>query len=760
MGPQGRYVGRVGALAVALGIGGVIVALPAVASADSDAGTSSSSGSTARHASSSKATQAAGKRITRGPVKPATASPAAAAATQSVLATGGPSGVLVTPLRVGLGAVRGGAAPLAPIAEPLSWVAVAASRRELAGDRILRPTRSVDVAVSAGTVSGTAVLDPSDIELTDPPVLVSPPADALGSAVRSFIDRHLPGWKPIADELAPIVADGIQDFLANGSVSAEVARLAANTAVLQFFSTKVSSALGSYWGVPPAVGTVIGDAAANFVRNTLGNTGVQAALDVLAHAVSPTPDQYGAITAGLAGGNLAPLGEYLTSIVPQSATPIAAFLSNPTVQAVLASATSAAVIDLTRGPDLPGWLGNLVAGSVSAALGSSPAASAVGTALGDAVQGLLNNTPAMQGLATVVGAAVPAILGTPNVSAAVADAITQLGTDIVNGAHWLTALDRAWWGLRFDSSFQSALSAAAGDALSSLATNPAVVSAVVAGVASLISDVAADPSARAFVGALLGPTYGPTLLNTLADPASAAQLAATAGTVITGFLGQPGVTAALSTATTQIVSALLAGVPEEDALQGVLQSLQADPAIAAALDATLPAALRSALSAPAVKQVISGLAQGVVSDLLGRTPLNNTVFDPAAGQVTKAAVDALLSNPAAQDLIGSLAEDILNGTPASDIASTLINSVVKSQELQVALGLAVGQGIGALFGDNPVGFFVGQVVGAAAALVIGIVSGAAVLFNLTGAAGAATVPAANSYLVVLRLDQQGRVAAA
>lgn len=750
---------------MALGIGGVIVALPAAASADSDAGTTSSSGSTARHASSGKANPAAGKRATRNPasglVKPATATPTTAAETQPVLATAKPSGVIVTPIRAGLDAARGGAAPLAPIAEPLSWVAVAASRRELAGGRIARPVGLINDTIGQGAVGGAAVVGPSDGAVTDPPVLVSTPSvDALSSAVRNFIDRHLPGWKPIADELAPIVADGIQDLLTNGKVSAEVQRLATNTAVLQFFSAKVTAALGSYWGVPQAVGTVIGDAAANFVRNTLGNTDVQSALDVLAHAVMPTPDQSGVISAGLAGGDLRPLGEYLTSMVPQSAGQITTFLSNPTVQAALASATSNAVIDLTQGADLPAWLGNLVAGSVSAALGSSPAATAVGDALGNAAQGLLSNTKAMQGLATAVGAAVPTILGTPNVAAAVADAVTQLGTGVLNGTHWLTALDQAWRGLRFDASFQSALSAAAGGALSSLATNSEVVSAVVAGVASLIGDVAADPSARAFVGALLGPTYGPTLLNTLADPASAAQLAATAGTVISGFLGQPGVVAALSTATTQIVTVLLAGTPLTDAVLGALQALQADPAITAALNATLPAALGSALSAPAVKQAISGLAQGIVGDLIDRTSLNNTVFDPAAGQVTKAAVDALLSNPAAQGLISSLAGDILNGTPTSDVATTLINSVVKSPELQVALGLAVGQGIGALFGDNPVGFLVGQVVGAAAALVIGMVSGAAVLFNLAGGSGTATVPAANSYLVVLRLDQLGRVAAA
>ena len=151
--------------------------------------------------------------------------------------------------------------------------------------------------------------------------------------MRNFIDSHLPGWTPIADQLAPIVADGIQDLLSNGAVGAEVARLASNDMILQFVSTKVASALGSYFGVPQSVGTVVGDAAANFVRNTLGNAGVQSALDVIASAVRPSEDQYAAIAAGLAANDIAPLSTYLKSVVANSSGEIATFLGDATVRA-------------------------------------------------------------------------------------------------------------------------------------------------------------------------------------------------------------------------------------------------------------------------------------------------------------------------------------------------------------------------------------------------------------------------------------------
>ncbi|MGV1089584.1 MAG: hypothetical protein ACOYBX_16535, partial [Mycobacterium sp.] len=80
-------------------------------------------------------------------------------------------------------------------------------------------------------------------------------------------------------------------------------------------------------------------------------------------------------------------------------------------------------------------------------------------------------------------------------------------------------------------------------------------------------------------------------------------------------------------------------------------------------------------------------------------------------------------------------------------------SVLGSPALQFALGAAVGQGIGSLFGDNPVGFIVAQVTGAAASIAIGMASGLAALINLfnpgfiTSLFGGNSSPAASVYRV-------------
>ncbi|EHB56112.1 hypothetical protein MycrhDRAFT_3306 [Mycolicibacterium rhodesiae JS60] len=722
MGQQGRYIGRVGALAVALGIGGFLAALPAVADADTGAG------------NSGKTTSSAGKPAPRNAAKagPRTPKPAPAASVKP--------GVVSAASRAPLDRLGSGG-PLAPVTESLSWAALAVTRRE----RLATSARLIDTVPSRGIVSSTTALVPSASDTGDAPLAAGATASpALNTAVRNFIDTHLPGWTSIADELAPIVADGIADLLSNGAVSAEVQRLVTNTAIRQFVSTKISTALTYYLGVPSSVGTVVGNAAVNLATTVLGNAGVQSALDVLANAVRPDSAQNTAIAAALEAGDTAPLASYLKSVVANSTDEIATFLSTPAFGAALAAGASQAVIDLTSGPAVPTWLGDLAGGWVSQALGGGAAAEGLGNAVGNAVQGLLSNTNAMQGLATVAGAAVTNILGSPGVPAALADFVTQFGSSYLAGTDWIDALDLAWQGLVSNSAFLSSLAPATGSAVYSLATNAGVVAALGSTVTGLVNNIAGNAAVRALIGELLGPEYGPTLVSTLADPTSAAQLAATAGAVVTGFLSQAGVAAALSTAAEDLVAALLAGGSLSDGVLTAFGSLQADAAVVAAFNATVPDALKGVLKAPAVRGVISEVAQGVVADLLDKTPLN---FVATSG-VTKAAVDALVSNPAAQNLIGDLAGEILDGTPPEDLVNTVIAEVVKSPALQIALGQALGQGFGALLGDNPIGYAIGQLAGVGTAAFLLFAFGAANLFGLTGGLTASAVPSGSSYLLI------------
>jgi hypothetical protein len=121
--------------------------------------------------------------------------------------------------------------------------------------------------------------------------------------------------------------------------------------------------------------------------------------------------------------------------------------------------------------------------------------------------------------------------------------------------------------------------------------------------------------------------------------------------------------------------------------------------------------------------------------------------------VAKGAVESFLGNPAAQGLISGLAVDVANGLPPSDLTNAVIQAVIKSPALQIAAGMAIGQGIGSLLGDNIFGTVAGGVLGVTASAFVVVASGLALLvsglsslFGLGGAAAAAGSAASGSTL--------------
>jgi hypothetical protein len=150
-----------------------------------------------------------------------------------------------------------------------------------------------------------------------------------------------------------------------------------------------------------------------------------------------------------------------------------------------------------------------------------------------------------------------------------------------------------------------------------------------------------------------------------------------------------------------------------------VKTLQSTPAVTAALAATISTAVHSILGDPAMQGTVVELARGVivgyVAGFAGKIPL----IGGLAVKVTSAAVDTLLANPTFQDLIGTVADGLAGGVSTTELAQSVIAAVVDDRALQVAVAQAVGQGVGALFGDNPIGALVGKVAGAAATAVIG-----------------------------------------
>ena len=171
-----RYVGRVGALAVALGVGGLF-AWTAVASAD-DTGSTESAASTVRSVASASSPSATRGAERRSAARGSHSGPAASAASKSVVARSTPAPA---------GAVNGISSRAAvslpstgtgdgPAAQPVTLAAAATVGRQSRG-----AVRRAAVATSVTTGEPAAALTTAAAQLTSLPTASATTASALGN---------------------------------------------------------------------------------------------------------------------------------------------------------------------------------------------------------------------------------------------------------------------------------------------------------------------------------------------------------------------------------------------------------------------------------------------------------------------------------------------------------------------------------------------------------------------------------------------------
>jgi hypothetical protein len=144
------HVGRLGALAVALGVGAAIASGTAVAWADASGDSGSSTHDTSASASHNRAQ--------RGPSRPSAASAKAAKNTVAPAATGTVSASRVPRVTATAATVPTtgvGGSPTTPAAAPAVWALAAGARREFAPSATARPTAAV--MTSPSTLKSTPV---------------------------------------------------------------------------------------------------------------------------------------------------------------------------------------------------------------------------------------------------------------------------------------------------------------------------------------------------------------------------------------------------------------------------------------------------------------------------------------------------------------------------------------------------------------------------------------------------------------------------
>ena len=673
-----------------------------------------------------------------------------AAATAPSLTAASPRGSLSAPGSVLLSLFNGGGNPGAPDAAPLAWAAVAVTRRELAANAVAAAATTTAAAVSA---------DPAVTSLVDQYKTV------LEGQVRSFISSS-----SVANVVAPLVANGAADWILNGTVGPELTQLASDATVGAFIAEQTALQLNNF-GVPQQISSAVGSAVARAVQVAFGdatNTALIGAVDTFLGAVPWTS---------------APLLDTLTSLVSGDVTVIdiagsqlgstafwnaaTALLENVAVPQALGTATTTIIRDLAGSAPVRTLISDQLGVLIGVTAASGSTAAAIGIAINDALTGLLADADFLDALATTAGTTVSTLLSQPGIPASLTGSASQIIGALMSGTDASAVLQAAIAGLRNSAQIQAAITATLGVAAAELLGDPDVPQALGTATTAVIRALATDPTLSAALAEQLAALLTSTadlgaagaalgdLGALLADPVVLGSLATIAGSAVTTLLSQPGLPAGLSAIAAQVTAALQAGTEPA----AILATLQLNPQLTAAIDATLPGFVNAVLGIDQLRQAVSAATGALITAALSDPSLADSglgSLGDVAGTVTDAVVDSLLGNPAVGTLISEVATDVLSGTPSDEALSVVVDSVLTSPMLQIAVGTALGEGFGALFGDNIIGNIVGWVAGGLASLTVGIAAGIANLilffnpgFSFFPAAAAAASRTDSSYVLTV-----------
>lgn len=719
-----QYIGRVGALALALGVGGVIASLPAIAGADT--GNSGKASSAADSANSSAKAGPKARSAGAGSAKKAQSSRATAVAVDAPVITVSTGHSLRATQRVKLDSAGGGSDP---VATPL----------ELAALVLRRDLTKVSAAVSPAAVVTTG--EPANAAgalpaaATDMTFWNSNVAPALTTFIKNGIGyAGLTAEKQaFVNAVLPSVIQLMGNAYTKTSLNGALTNLANNQTLLNLVTSQVQTLAVSY-GLTPGAAHVAGQGMGYLVQTLLGNTAVQNAVSTLAKTLTVVPN--GDIDALLTNLNLPTytLQDLIQQDVLQSAP---AFVKG--VPVLLADqALRSAVFSAFKGSahvlvGLSGWqedpssafvtfIGDQVELAASQGGVVDPVTAVVALAGRAAVEHIVGSALVIDGAVGAVETTVSTFLDYAGVNAAFTTAANTVAQALATGTETeaQAAYDAAIEALRANASIRSALGQALKGGVKSVVGNAGMLGEISATVKTFITDVATDPTIKAAVLAQFDTKYGNEIVGVLNNSAAIDKLAGIIATVVPKFLGARGVADALGEAVNQIAIASFDSETSNEAVQNALKALQANPAFRAALKSTVAGAVRGVLGVQALEQTAARIVGYGVQDLLDSSPLNNPTLQRLAASALKSVVHSLLGDGSVRTLIGSLAGDLAIGQPAGTLVKALLTKVLASPGVQLAVGQAVGQAVGSVFGGGPIGFLVGQFVGIPTGLFIAV----------------------------------------
>ena len=676
-----NHVGRVGALAVLLGVGAVFAGLPAIAAADTGADSETTVSATADETTASATTDAAPAspaRQNRG----ARSSDDASSGSSAPSSTGnGRTGATNSGDPVSADASpaaapgRNGTARRSATPRPVPGISnVEATRATLDA---LDPVAAVSDSTLPSADNGPASVPAVDAEqiIAAPEAAASAPAAPvmLAATARGAVSGI--GVNPLTwlgghgDPLAPIAAPFAWATLA---------------VVRRDFSGAVRTAA-------PAAAVTTGEPVAvadSPLADLLGQADAQAAIFAAAKqfvltVVAGGGSEAAALQTGLQSLDANPLfGNYAWDTV----------LADPGMAQALGGTVGSLITGLAADSDVQAAIGERVSGYVTSALGNSAIAAGLGSALADAVVGLLANPAAGAGLGAIGGTAVTTLLSQPGAVAAMESVNDQIGA-LVGGSNPAGAAEAAWQALQADPAFRDAVGVAVTAALSAGLTNTGLVQALGTAVTDVVAGVAGDAALQAIVGqqvagylnaALAGtpaagitPDLSDVIVGLISNPAVTGALADVAGSVVVDFLSQPGIATAVAEIAGQSASALLAGADPEAALAAAWLALQADSAFVPAVAASVTTAVYAVLTDSALISALGASTAAVVGDLTA---------DPSAW----AFVGDLLGSAYGDTIVATLTDLAATGSLA-DMAGSAVTGFFSQAGVATALSGAAGQ---------------------------------------------------------------------
>ncbi|WP_445167012.1 hypothetical protein ACTXG7_24815 [Mycolicibacterium sp. Dal123E01] len=713
-----QYVGRVGALALALGVGGLIVALPSIAGADTGAGNSGKTTSSANAGPKARTTSAGSDKTGQ--------SSRAAAVVDGPVITVSTAHSLRTARRVPVGSSD----PVDPVATPLELAGLASRRESSNVNASVTPAATVTTGEPA---KPGAALPAAAADMTYWNSTVAPALTIFFKSRINYTDLSLQD-KAVVNAVLPTVIEVMGNAYTKSPVNTALTNLANNQTFLNFVVGQVQTGLVNN-GLTAEAAHVAGQAVGYLTQNLLGNTAIQNAAGTLLHTLTVVPDNnLDGLLANIATPDYT-LIDLAQADAEQSAAALVAglpvLLTNQGVQAALFSTIKGAahvLVGLDKWQDanpssaFVHFIGQQVVLAAQEGGGVDPVTAVVAAAGGAAVERILGSAAVVDGAVGTVETTVTTFLNYQGVAAALvtaANSVAQaLEADPTGDPQ--AAYDAATAALRANASVRLAIGQAVKGGVKSVVANTGMLSQISSSLKTFITDVFTDQVIKAAVIDQFGAKYGGEVVGVLNNAAAMDKLAGAVTTAVPNFLKARGVADAIGEAFNQIALAVFDNDSSDDAIQATLAGLQTNPVIRAALKSTVSAAVRGFLGVQALERAVTRIVGFGVQDFLAASPFNNPTLKALATNALKSVVFSLLGDGSVRNLIGSFAGELVTGRPAATMLRSLITSVLSSPGAQLAVGMAVGQAVGSLFGGGIVGSLVAPLVGIPTGLFIAL----------------------------------------